>query len=114
MLLALAIERGVGQFFQQGVGFAIEHAVSLLDDGVPDGLGAVALAAPRRAEKQGIFASADPARSSQIEDQFAIHLGVELEVEVVKSSFGIAELRLFMAPLQQALATADQLIGDQC
>ena len=47
-LLALAIERGVGQFFQQPVGFAIQHAVALLDGGVSDGLGAVALAAAGR------------------------------------------------------------------
>ena len=48
MLLAFAVECGVGQFFQQGVCFAIENAVSLLDDGVPDGLGAVTLAASSR------------------------------------------------------------------
>jgi hypothetical protein len=47
VLLAFAIERGVGQFFQQGVSFAIENAIVLLDDGVPDGLGAVALTAPK-------------------------------------------------------------------
>ena len=39
VFLALAIERGVGQFFQQDVRLAIEHAIALLDDGVADGLG---------------------------------------------------------------------------
>ncbi len=38
VLFALAIKRGVGQFFQQGVRFAIEYAIVLLEDGVSDGL----------------------------------------------------------------------------
>jgi hypothetical protein len=112
-LLALAIERGVGQFFQQCVGFAIQHAVALLDDGVPDGLCAVTFAAARWTKKQGIFALSDPVRRGQFEDQIAIHLGVELEVEVVQALVGIAELRLFVASLQQPLAAAGQFIGDQ-
>jgi hypothetical protein len=81
-----------------------------LDDGVPDGLRAVALAASWWAKEQGIFALSDPVRRGQFEDQIAIHLGVELEVEVVESFFGVAELRLFMASLQQALATTGQFI----
>ena len=52
MLLSFAIKCGVGQFFKQGVSFAIENAIVLLDDGVPDGLGAVALTAPRWAKEQ--------------------------------------------------------------
>jgi len=46
--LALSIERSIRQVLQQCVGFAIQHTVALLDDGVSDGLGAVALAAPGR------------------------------------------------------------------
>jgi hypothetical protein len=82
------------------VGFAIQHTVALLDDGVPDGLRAVALAASRWTEEQGIFALSDSVRRGQFKDQIAIHLGVELEVEVVESFFGIAELRLFVASFQ--------------
>ena len=84
MLLAFAIERGVGQFFQQAVRFAIQHAVALLDDGVPDGLCAVTFAAARRTEEQGVFALSDPVRSGQVEDQTAVHLWIELEVEVIE------------------------------
>ena len=47
-LLAFAIEGGIGQFFQQYVGFAIQHSVALQDDGVPDGLCAVTFPASRR------------------------------------------------------------------
>ena len=78
-----------------------------------DGLGAVTFPASRRTEEQGIFALSDPVRGGQIEDQVAIHPGVELEVEVVQALVGVAELRLFVASFQKPLATAGQLIGDQ-
>ena len=49
----------------------------------------------------------------QIEDQAAIHLLVESEVEVVESLLGVAELGLLCPPLQQALATQGEFVGDQ-
>src|ERR1035437_6692355 len=94
--------------------FAIEHAVTLLDDSVADGLGAVALTAPRGTEKQGIFTPADPAGGGEIEDETAIHLDVELEVEVIQLLVGIAELRLLVAPLQQSCAATGEFVRDQC
>src|SRR5271165_523037 len=63
---------------------SVEHAVSLLDGGLSDGLGQVALASAGGTEKQCVFAARDKAGSSQIEDQAAIHLLVESEVEVVE------------------------------
>ena len=113
MLLAVAVQGGVGQFFQQDVRLAVEHAVALLDDRVADGLGDVALAASGRAEEQRVFASADPGGSSQVEDQTAIHLWIELEVEVVELLVCVAELRLLVAPLQQPPAATGELVGDQ-
>jgi len=91
------------QLLQQGVGFAIENTVALLDNGVSDGLCAVTFPAPRRTKKQGIFPLSDPVRCGQFEDQVAIHPGIELEVEVVQALVGIAELRLFVASLQDRL-----------
>ena len=41
------------------------------------------------------LAARDKAGSSQVEDQAAIHLPVEGEVEVVEGLLGVAELRLF-------------------
>jgi hypothetical protein len=38
---------------------------------------------------------------------------VEVEVEVVESLLGVAELGLLGPPLQQALATSGQFVGDQ-
>ena len=48
MLFAGAVESGFGQFIEQGVGLAVEHAVALLDGGVANGLGQVTLAGAGR------------------------------------------------------------------
>ena len=58
MLFAGADERGFGQIIEQSVGLAVEHAVSLLDGGLADGLRQVTLAGAGWAEKQGIFVAA--------------------------------------------------------
>jgi hypothetical protein len=54
-----------------------------LDGGVSDGRRQMTLASAGWAEKQGIFVACDKSASGQIEDQAAIHLLVESEVEVV-------------------------------
>jgi hypothetical protein len=113
VLFAGAVESGFGQFIEQGVGLAVEHAVALLDGGVANGLGQVTLAGAGGTEKQGVFVAGDEGAGGQIEDQAAIHLLVEGEVEVVEGLLGIAELGLLCPPLQQALAAPGQFVGDQ-
>ncbi len=113
MLFAGAVERGFGEIIEQGVGLAIEHAVSLLDGGLADGLCQVTLAGAGWAEKQGIFVARDEGAGGEVEDQAAIHLLVESEVEVVESLLGVAELSLLFPPLQQALTTQGEFVGDQ-
>ncbi len=113
MLLAFAVQRGVGQLFEQSVRFAIEYAVALLDNSMADGLRDVAFPAPRWTKKQGIFALSHPARGGQIEDQAAVHLGVKLEVEVIQLLVGVAELRLLVAPLQKSCAATGKFVRDQ-
>src|SRR5208282_3270946 len=98
---------------EQGVGLAIEHAVSLLDGGLADGLCQVTLAGAGWAEKQGIFVARDEGAGGEVEDQAAIHLLVESEVEVVESLLGVAELSLLFPPLQQALTPQGEFVGDQ-
>jgi hypothetical protein len=88
------------------VRLAIEHAISLLDDSVTDGLSKMTLPRAWWPFKQAVFAPFHPAGGSQIEDQVAVHLGVELEVEVVQPLVRIAEACLFLAPLQQSFAAA--------
>jgi hypothetical protein len=61
----------------------------------------------------GVFVARDERASGQIEDQAAIHLLIESEVEVVEGFLGVAELGLLFPPLQQALATQGEFVGDQ-
>ena len=50
---------------------------------------------------------------SQVEDQAAIHLGIEVEVEVVERLLRVAEGGLLAPPLQQAVTAPGQFVGDQ-
>ena len=68
---------------------------------------------PGGTEKQGVFVARDKGAGGQIEDQAAIHLLVESEVEVVEGLLRVAELGLLFPPLQQALATQGEFVGDQ-
>ena len=114
VLFARAVERGFGEFLEQDVGLAVEHAIALLDGGLADGLGQVTLAGAGRAEKQGVFVPGDEGAGGEIEDQAAIHLLVEGEVEVVEGllrSRGTAAC--FVPPLQQAVAAPGEFVGDQ-
>ena len=113
MLFAGAVERGFGEIIEQGVGLAIEYAVSLLDGGLADGLRQMTLAGAGRTEKQGVFVARDEGAGGEIEDQTAIHLLVESEVEVVEGLLGVAELGLLFPTLQEALATQGEFVGDQ-
>jgi hypothetical protein len=113
VLFAGTVESGFGQLIEQGVGFAVEHAIPLLDGGLADGLSQVTFAGARRTEKQGVFVTGDEGAGRQIEDQAAIHLLIEGEVEVVEGLLGVAELRLLCPSLQQALAAPGEFVGDQ-
>ena len=99
-LFACAVDRSFSQVIKQGVGLAVEHAIALLDGRLADGLGQVAFAGAGRSKKQSIFMAGNEGAGSQIEDQAAIHLLVEVEVEVVESLLGVTELRLLAAALQ--------------
>jgi hypothetical protein len=107
------IHHGLGQLVEQHVGFAIEHTVALLNGRLADGLGQVALARATRSKEQCVFALADESASSQVVDQTAIHLGIEVEVEVIERLLRIPEGGLLAPPFQQAVAAPAQLVGDQ-
>src|ERR1700691_4744810 len=113
MLLAGAVQCSVGYLFQQDVRFAIQHAIALLDDSVPVGLCAVTLTASTRTKEQCVLPPSDPCGGGQVEDQTAVHLWVELEVEVIQLLVWVTELRLLVAPLQQSLAATGKFVGDQ-
>jgi len=49
----------------------------------------------------------------QVEDETAIHLLVEAEIEVIQRHLRIAKLGVLLSSLEQSVAAADQLVGDQ-
>jgi len=65
------------------------------------------------AEKQGILPLGDEGTRGQVEDQTAIDLRVEIEIEIVQRLLRVAEGGLLAPPLQQALAASGEFIGDQ-
>ena len=102
VFFACAIEGGVGDFAEQGVGLAIEHAIALLDCRQADGLGQMTLAGAGWAEKQGVFVAGNEVGGGEIEDQTAIHLLVEAEIEVVERLVQVAKACGFFAGVPAA------------
>ena len=84
--LAGAGELGVGELVDERVGFAVEDAMALLDDGHADGLGEMALAGAGRAEEEPVLVLGDEAAGGELEDEPAIELPVEVEIEGVEAS----------------------------
>ena len=55
----------------------------------------------------------DEGAGGQVEDQTAIHLLVEVEVEVVEAPLWVAKLGLLDPALQQTIAATSELVRDQ-
>jgi len=98
--LAGTVERGVRQFFQQRVRFTIRDTVALLDRSASDRLGEMAFPGARRAEEEGVLALADKAGRRELVQQRPVHLLVKVEIKAVERAIGIAEARLFVAPIK--------------
>ena len=107
-VLARAVERGVGEFLEERVGFAIEDAIALLDHRAADGLGQMTLARAGWAEKERVLALRDEAAGGELVDQRAVHLLVEIEIEGIERAIGIAEARLFVPALEQPVLPAQR------
>ena len=71
------------------------------------------LACTRRAEKQSVLVFGNEGACRQIEDQTAIHLLVEVKVEIVECGLWIAKPGFLSPALQQPVASASQFIGNQ-
>ena len=55
----------------------------------------------------------DEGAGGQVEDQAAVHLLVEVEVEVVEGSLRVAKLGLLGPAFQQAIAATSEFVRDQ-
>ena len=106
-------EGGLGELFEEGVGFAVEDAVSLLDGGASDGLSNVTLAGPGRPDQQGVLALGDEAGGCEVEDEGAVDLPVEGEVEAVEGAVGVSESGLLVAPGEETVLAALELVVDE-
>ncbi len=82
---------------------AVEDAVALLDRGVADRLREVALAGAGRAEEERVLVLRDEARGRELEDERAVQLLVEVEVEGVERLGGIAKARLRAPAREEAI-----------
>lgn len=69
---------------EQHVGLAVEHFVALLDRGVADPLCEVALAGAGRAEEERVLVLRDEVAGGEVEDEAAVELAIEVEVEGVE------------------------------
>jgi hypothetical protein len=103
VVLACAGQGRIGQFFEQGVCLAVDHAVALLNGGAPDRLCQTAFAGARRAEKERIFPLRDEARGRELADERVVHLLVEIEIKVVERAAGITKAGQFVPALEQAI-----------
>src|SRR5947209_15527490 len=70
-------------------------------------------AAAAGAEKQRVIMFGNKATGGEIEDQTAVHLGVESEVEVVECFVRIPKPSLLAPALEQAIAAACEFVGHQ-
>ncbi len=67
----------------------------------------------RWTEKQSVFPPIDELGGSEIEDEAAIHLLVEIEVEGIEIFVGVAKLSVLDAALEQTIGSDGELVGDQ-
>jgi len=111
VLLAVAVQCGVPpNSSSRMLRFPIQHAIALLEDGVPDGLGAVTFAASSWAKKKCVFPTPDPCGSASRKRDYGSSL-IELEsnYRVACLGHGIAPA---VAPLSNGLLHR-RFVGDQ-
>ena len=76
-------------------------------------LGKVTLAGTRLADQQDVLALGDEACGSELEDECAVDLLVEGEVEAVERAVGVSESGLLVSSGEQAVLAALELVGDE-
>ena len=113
IVLAGLGERRLGELFEEGVRLAVDDAIALLDRGAADGLGEMALARTGRPEQERVFALGDEAGGGELEDERAVDLLVEGEVEAVERAVGVAEAGLLVSPGEQAVLAPLEFVSDE-
>src|SRR5881628_494357 len=112
-LAAGARERGIGELLEEDVGLAVDDAVALVDEGAAEGLREVTLPRAGRAEEDRVLVRGEEAAGGELEDEAALHLLVEVEVEAVERLVGVAELGLLEAAGEEAVGAVGELVLDE-
>ena len=86
--------------------FAIVHAMALLDRRLAERLRQVTFPAAGRTDQQNVFALRDEATGRELEEERAIHLLVEAEVEAIERATRITEARLHAPSFEQPILSA--------
>jgi hypothetical protein len=95
------------------VRLAVADAVALLDDGEANRLGQVALAGSGRPQKQPVGMLGDKVAGREFEDEAAVELLIEVEIEGVQPLVRVAEARLLNAAGEQPVLAAEELVADE-
>jgi hypothetical protein len=111
--LPRARQLGIREFLEQHVGFAVEHAMALLDHGEANRLRQVAFARAGRPVKQSVFVLGHEAAGGELEHEAAGHLLVEVKVEGVEGLPTVAEAGLRDAAVEEPVLAAQELVLDK-
>src|SRR5947209_18346420 len=84
--------------------------MALLDERAAEGLGEMTLARAGRAEEDDVLALGEEAAGGEREDEVAVHLLVEGEVEAVEGLVGIAKLGLLEPAGEEAGGAAGEFV----
>lgn len=85
----------------------------LLDHRVPDRLREVALPRAWRAEKERVLVLRHEATGRELEDELAIHLLVEVEIESIERLAVVAKRGVLDAASEQSVLARDELVLDE-
>src|SRR5205807_4617732 len=105
--------RGIGELLEQRVRFAVEPAMALQDERAAEGLGEMTLARAGRAEEDDVLARGEEAAGGEREDEVAVHLLVEGEVEAVEGLVGVAKLGLLEPAGEEAVGAAGEFVLEE-
>src|SRR5439155_26252282 len=91
----------------------VQHAMALLDERVAECLGEMTLARAGRAEEDDVVALGEEAAGGELEDEVAVHLLVEGEVEAVEGLVGVAKLGLLEPAGEEAVGAAGEFVLEE-
>jgi hypothetical protein len=87
--------------------------VALLDDRASDGLGDVAFPCPGWSQEKRVFVLGHEMAGGKVEDEPAVHLFVEVEVESIERAIPVAKAGGPKAAIEQAVGSHSELVVDQ-